>query len=590
MRPQPALLLYLVAVSPLQLRALSCDREGIPEFPPGSGPPYNNCTQSLSSLLSNVTSHTTILLERASLYVIDEFILIQDVINVTLDTATGDSSDPVSIRCLEGPSKKVSAGLAFVNVTDLSIRNVVIDGCGFTGGDVDNTVGRLREIVNIFYTIPSSVRISLLLGHCENVLMERVSIVSTKGFGLVGINVVGTSELINVSFFNNTNPGECDPTRKVFNPSPSELASYDSGGAAAFMYFDYLPDQTRYRGGPTCLSVQNCNFTLNSECSLVYLNYLRSPGSGESSLVTNTGYILGGSGALTLALAQQEYGVTASIASSIFYDNTATFGSGSVIAMFMGTNNTHVVFDDCTFDKSAIAFFNDVRQPDSATIANSNSFNRNVSFSVLNSNFTNAVEIFSGSTLLIYSNYFSEIVSHGINVFVDGCIFSENRATVGSAMALFENKINGFSLGMQVSVKDSHFINNKAISSNRNAVVTVSNSASTVDVRNVNLTLLGNCSFVDNVGTGIKAESSVIGIHGNVTLLRNTGINGAWCFGLSHVLLSDNEQKLFNLFRRERGKDRRRSDIRKRKWRWLVPHWWLCGLLHTFCVRELRCL
>ena len=523
MHLQPALLLFLVALSPLRLRALSCDREGVTVDRPGSVL-NENCTRSLSSVLKNVSSHMTLLLERES-YILDEFILIQDIINITLDT-TGDRNEPVFIQCLEDPSK-TSAGLAFVNVTDLSISNVIIDGCGFTGGDISNTVGRLREIVNIFYTIPSSVQISLLLGHCENVLMEQVSIVNTKGFGLVGINMVGTSELINVNFFNNTYPGECNPSRNVFNPSPTELANYDSlGGAAVFMYFDYLLDQMRYQGSPTSLSLQNCNFTLNSECSLVYLNLLRSPGSGQSSLLTTRGYILGGSGALSFALAQLEYGVTVSIASSVFYDNIATFGSGSTIAMFMGTNNTHVVFDDCTFDKSAIAFFNDVRQPDNATITNPNSFNRNITFSVLNCNFTNAVEIFAGSTLLIYSNYFSEIVSNSVKVFVDRCIFSENRATVGSAMAIYESKINGFSLGMQVSIKDSQFSNNKAITTNNDATFTVSQSASTVDVRNVNLTLYGNCSFVDNTGTGIKAESSVIGVSGNVMFLRNTGVNG----------------------------------------------------------------
>ena len=526
-RLQPALLLFLIAVSPLQLRAFSCDGDGVLESRQRSDPQYENCTRPLSSLLTNITSHMTILLEHES-YILDEFILIQDVINITLDTATGDGSQPVFIRCPPEIPSKTSAGLAFVNVTDLTIRNVVVDGCGFTEGDISNTVGQMRESMNIFYTIPSSVQISLLLGHCEDVLIEQVSIINTKGFGLVGTNVVGRSELINVTFFNNTNAGECDSSRNVFNPSPSDLANYDSlGGAAVFMYFDYLSGRTRYRDSPTTLNFQNCNFTLNSECSLAYLNLLRSPSSGESSLVASKGGILGGSGALALTLAQLEYGVTVNIASSTFYDNTATFGSGATIAMFVGTNNTHVVFDDCAFDKSAIAFFNDVRQPENATVTNPSSFNRNITFSLLNSNFTNSVEIFAGSTLLIYSNYLSDIISNSVlNVSIDGCIFSENSATVGSAMAIYEHKTNGFSLGMQVSIKDSHFINNKVITTNQDAVFATSQSASTVNIRSVNFTLHGNCSFVDNVGTGIKAETSVIGVNGNVTFLRNTGING----------------------------------------------------------------
>ena len=129
-RLQSVLLLFLIAVSPLQLRAFSCDGGGVPESRQRSDPQYENCTRPLSSLLTNIASHTTILLEHES-YILDEFILIQDVINITLDTATGDGSQPVFIRCLEVPSK-TSAGLAFVNITDLTIRNVVVDGCGFT--------------------------------------------------------------------------------------------------------------------------------------------------------------------------------------------------------------------------------------------------------------------------------------------------------------------------------------------------------------------------------------------------------------------------------------------------------------------------
>ena len=62
--------------------------------------------------------------------------------------------------------------------------------------------------------------------------------------------------------------------------------------------------------------------------------------------MTNVGYRLGGSGALLLVLAQLEYGVNISTRSSSFYSNLATFGSGSLIAMFTGIHNTHVVFDD----------------------------------------------------------------------------------------------------------------------------------------------------------------------------------------------------------------------------------------------------
>ena len=64
--------------------------------------------------------------------------------------------------------------------------------------DIESTVDLLDDIVNIFYIIPRVVRIALLLGHCENMTMEHVTVMNTRGFDLVGINVIGTSQLRNV--------------------------------------------------------------------------------------------------------------------------------------------------------------------------------------------------------------------------------------------------------------------------------------------------------------------------------------------------------------------------------------------------------
>ena len=70
--------------------------------------------------------------------------------------------------------------------------------------------------------------------------MDHVIVKNTRGFGLVGINVIGVSQLRNVSFVNNTNSGVCNVSK--FSISHSELIAYDSanqlGGATAFMFFD----------------------------------------------------------------------------------------------------------------------------------------------------------------------------------------------------------------------------------------------------------------------------------------------------------------------------------------------------------------
>ena len=501
--------------------------------------PYENCTEDFIAALNTVTSHTTIYLETGN-YSIDRFILIQNSINVTLEAEL----EGVSILCTE------NAGLAFINVSQLSMFNIAIDRCGFTGIDIENTVNIMKNIVNVFYVIPKVVKIAMLFGHCEDITLENVTIMNTRGFGLVGINVIGSSQLNSVLFFNNTHPGTC-VSPHLLGLSPSNSIDFDSrnrlGGAAAFMYFDYH-DQTLHRGSQFTLRIQNCNFKFNTECSIVYLNLLRIPGRGESSFITNTGYRLGGSGALSLALAQLQYGMDIIVKESTFNMNNGSRGGGALISLFTGVRNTHVTFDDCQFEKSAVAFFNDIRLPQGTAYAPYPP-NRDTTISLLNSNFTNNVAQGLNSTLILFSNYYSAVnsISEVVHIYIDNCSFKENRAFVGSAIIIYERKINGLDVGMQVSIKDTDFINNEILNADQDAIVTISQSAGTVDIRNVNLTFIGNCSFINNVGTALRAESSVIGVKGNVTFLRNIGIYGGalYLVEFSYLIMSRNSSIYF---------------------------------------------
>ena len=492
-----------------------------------------NVTDNLESALQNLTSHTIVRFEPGN-YTLEQFVLVRDVTNITLE-ADGDE-EGVSIRCIG------EAGLAFINVSYLSIRNITVDGCGFTGSDIDSTVDILDDIVNIFYVIPRVVRIAVLIGHCENMTMESVTIKNTRGFGLVGINVIGNSLLRDVVFFNNTNPGVCRFITEIMTANLSAFVDYDNryelGGAAAFMYFDYH-DQARYQGNKFSLDIQKCYFTHNAECSYVNYNSLRLPGKGESRFVNNIGYRIGGSASFALGLAQLQYGVDISI-SSRFYKNSGYFGNGLLITLFGGVQNTHVVVDDCLFNESAVAFFNDARLPLNIEYPLLQS-ERDVSLSFTNSIFVNnnLNTVITSSALLVSSNnYFPQNdISKVVKMYIDQCFFTGNRAFVGAAILIYEYKINGFNIGIQISIKDTDFISNEIVNFDRDATITISQSAGIVDIRNVNLTLQGNCAFVDNTGTALRAQSSLVGVDGNITFLRNIGINGGALHLVSYAYL-----------------------------------------------------
>ena len=214
--------------------------------------------RNLVSALMSVSSHTTICLEPGN-YTLEEFILVRNVTNITLEGNNNERG--VSILCINRGIN--GAGLAFINVSNLTIRNIIIDGCGFTGGAIKNTIDILNDTVNIFYAIPPVIRIGMLLGHCESLTMENVMVKNTRGFGLVGINVIGISQLRHVLFFNNTNLA----TGACFNVSvlagflvtdPSGFIAYESanlvGGAAFFVFFDYH-NQTICQGNQFMLNL-----------------------------------------------------------------------------------------------------------------------------------------------------------------------------------------------------------------------------------------------------------------------------------------------------------------------------------------------
>ena len=85
--------------------------------------------------------------------------------------------------------------------------------------------------------------------------------------------------------------------------------------------------------------------------------------------------------------------------------------------------------------------------------------------SLLNSNFTNNRAQGLNSTLILFSNYYSAVnsISEVVHIYIDRCIFNKNRAFVGSAIIIYERKIYGLDVGMQVSIKNTDFVNNEIL-------------------------------------------------------------------------------------------------------------------------------
>ena len=511
----------------------------------------------LDDALMTLTSNTTLELESGTHYV-NQFTLISGLHNINLIGEGG-----ATVACAEG------VGLAFVNVSDLSFENIVIDGCGLTGKNLGETVMLLKELVSIFIQIPLDVRVGLFIGHCDNLRMEEVTVTNTSGLGLVGINIIGNSLLKQVDFSLNVRQSDCAVGANIAETSFANT-SQRIGGGAYFLYTDFfLPDNYQ----PT-LQIQESNFIENSECSvmgIVERAYF------DSQVAQDLGYTIGGGGGLTIMLAQAEYGVEIESDSCLFQNNTAREGAGVHIGIFTGVHNSHVVFSNCTFFRNGFSYedlamnfqgivftaaaagmgiLNDLIRPNGYE-ASLFIHNRSVSVSLQNCDFNENGAV-TGGGLYIFATYASAIGDlFDVSTFqLDGCTFRNNSAYIGAAIHVTELKLSGRLPGIQVQATDLTVMHNRGITSEFGASFAIADNPSTIDLRYVNFTLRGDSTISFNQATGLASTLALVGVVGNVTFEGNIGVFGGALnlFTFSYLIVTrDSGVHFINNFGRVQG-------------------------------------
>ena len=504
-------------------------------IPDASGVEVHVSPGTLVNVLRTASSNTTLYLNGT--HHIDQFIPIYGLYDVSIMGEGGGDGMKAVITCAD------NVGLAFVNITNLIIMNVSIEGCGLTGQNLTETLALLDGVVEIFFKVPSEATIAVFLGHVENLTMQHAVVTNTSGLGLVGINVIGTSYISQVNFTFNIRPSNC--TLSNDSSSITEVVTDPAariGGGAYFLYQDYSPaHQNMYHDQQYSLNIDETNFIQNSECTfLVFVETnLR-----ESRALQEVGYTIGGAGGLGLMLAQLHYGVDITTTSALIQGNSAVFGSGVHVGIFSGVRDSHVIFSNSIFIRNGIpsdalttagvfsvgggglAILNDLIRPEG--VGNVNSFrNRNLVVNISTSIFTEN-NIPTGAGAYIRSEYTSPIrdTADALELNFSDCIFEGNSALLGSALEVIELKQNGRYVGMQVSLNNIVVRNNVVVPVNSGVSVSLSDNSAIMDIRSVNCTISGDSTISSNIGTAIHAEQSVIGIAGSVTFENNIGVYG----------------------------------------------------------------
>eukprot|EP00731_Ephydatia_muelleri_P016848 Em0009g1272a len=452
---------------------------------------------SIDQALGNITSGDYLRL-LPGCHCVRTFSVVQDVTDVSL---IGDGGGIVQITCAPG------LGLVFLNVTRLSFQGLIITGCGLNGPNAVSLNTAINTMVDLFIQLAEDINIAMVIASCTDVVMDHVTITSTIGIGLVGVNVAGQSNFTNNVFSSNAGQN-CVGIFKSTNASQSR--NYTVGGGASLIYVDYVD---RSNSSPVNLSIDNNTFSQNSYCGIetyveIFYQFYQA--------FRGVNYTVGSGGGLSFNLAQQGYPLYINVQRSSFRNNSATFGSSASIYWYAGLQDTHINFSDCDFYKNGYQQFTqgslgplvqggvlvlkDLVVPSRLWPGNLSHPNTLV---FLRSKFTSNSG-FLGSGILITSGVFY------------------NTATTGSALYISESKYNGLQAGLIVTIQNCTFVNNTI---NRSLVGAPSGVFATVQASLVNITIRDS-SFLGNNGTAVGGLSSLIILEGDVRFHSNTALAG----------------------------------------------------------------
>ncbi len=459
------------------------------------------------------------------------YLTYRDVENVTILGTPERRTTQIGIP---GPASKIVCQLPFTfifaNITRLAFHNVTISGCGATVNSATLTETFFVQTRGI-HTFGVGQRMALLLVNIRNFTMTRCLVENNLGYGLLGVNILGVSQVLG-SFFvlnNNYTVGRVQCTRP---PSSRDDITACSGGNALFVYEDLLECPT-----------SPLQYVLIIRSSLFAFGV-----SGFGGRLNDYFLTRGGTG-IGIILAQSSYGVTVELDTVSSFGNAALVGANIYVALYDIVDNSSVLIQN-TRSMDANGCLNTlVAESGSASAGlhvdyglpfvtpttlrpicpTDRKFFQEEIVSIVNSRF-------SGNTALLGSGAYFEVrvgvggaPDHGDSIIrfrLDRCVFLNNVGISG--IALYYSQQNGLGAGnSELVLNNVQFINNSYIEPIRNLTELYTsyqlNVLQFISARNVTIQ---DCVVSSSEASALSAFGSNIVMRGQLLFDGNSGING----------------------------------------------------------------
>ena len=420
--------------------------------------------------LPNIQSNTTIIFlpgqhlmpSNKSLYVAD----IQEL--VLTGQVNGKIKSLPEIDC-----QGLEAAFQLTNIVDLSILNLKFSNCGRFLSYSDR-----QETATLF------------LANITDLFMQQLEIVNGVGYGLYGVNIVGSSTIVNSHFANNTGGGNA-------------LLEYTNLDQVLCMKMHHL-------------WIEDSSFKMGQSMLQLGPPELDNIGAG-----------------LSIQLRQRNYSVNITLLRTIASDNIARRGPNFQFDSMSTAPNT-IILQDCVASNGTVLFgggsgfaYSHLHSSPPNLTPCSDTISPNRTFILLNnSRFTDSKGGENPSSLSEFASnaisvvfYLKESGALLHTVSIQNCDISNN---IGDSGVGFYGQVSGripLKGYVEVELIGSSFHNNTSTTFRveRLSVIWL------VDMDSVKIS---NVSVFDNTGSGINAINSNVYFEGTNILSNNTAYNG----------------------------------------------------------------
>ena len=413
----------------------------------------------------------------------------------------GSGATETTINCSN------ASGLAFVNLTNLTISDLTLFNC--SQSRPSTSIGNVSE----FHTVPFLV--GLYIWRCRDVVIENVHINETNGVGLVVYETGGRVNITSSVFHHNGIPENATGTLQY-------------GGGGVNVEFPYCPpghyedEECGEEYSDAAYTFNNCNFT-NNTASLTSRYSRQFIVQGHSSHQS-----FGRGGGMAVYFSGNSSNNSVSLSNCHFTGNTAVFGGGLLGEFNDEAQNNNLLLLNCHFIENAC--FNNTQENGGGGGGARLGFLLHEANSVAQNEIHIEATLFErnkaylGGGLSFVTGYELGVLEPTNKLAMVSSVFQYNIARLGSAVNLMPWTSSSTGLVAKIEIQDSIFSYNSVLYYNSSWYLM---GFGTVYTYKVPFDINGGTDIHTNNGSGIVVVGTGVNIRsGSVGFLHNVATNG----------------------------------------------------------------